>query len=328
MNADPPIPPTPLPAALTGRSALLDGLGPVLGRRPSVVVITGEAGVGKSRLVRELLTRSPVVGHPHPGRPLPGAGRLLPVRTAPGRRLPVHTTPVRTNPVRTTHRGAEPLPTPSGRPAAGDRGTARAAARARGPPAARTASRGRSARRTAPRSAGPVRVDRIPGEGGSGRGGPPVGRRVHGRLPPCDRRRPAAGAGTRAHRAPPHPSSHRHGGRRRAPLPAAPTGPCGGGRTAPRAAVGGGDGRDGRRAARRAGGAGGVRRPSAPVDGRPPLRDRRGAAGVVRHHGVPSRDGGAAGTAPARVRAPCGGGAAASPSFGRAAGGRRGGGSR
>ncbi|MEU3203507.1 AAA family ATPase [Streptomyces cyaneofuscatus] len=64
MNADPPIPPVPLPAALTGRSALLDGLGPVLGRRPSVVVITGEAGVGKSRLVRELLTRTRSSGTP------------------------------------------------------------------------------------------------------------------------------------------------------------------------------------------------------------------------------------------------------------------------
>ncbi|MEV4879516.1 ATP-binding protein [Streptomyces cyaneofuscatus] len=55
MNADPPI---PLPAALTGRSALLDDLRAELGRRPSVVVITGEAGVGKSPLVRELLTRT------------------------------------------------------------------------------------------------------------------------------------------------------------------------------------------------------------------------------------------------------------------------------
>lgn len=56
VDADPPI---PLPGAFIGRSALLDGLRPALARRPSVVVITGEAGVGKSRLVRELLDTTP-----------------------------------------------------------------------------------------------------------------------------------------------------------------------------------------------------------------------------------------------------------------------------
>ncbi|MET8380711.1 ATP-binding protein [Streptomyces microflavus] len=59
MNADPP---TSAPGVLIGRSALLDDLRPVLDRRPAVVVITGEAGVGKSRLVRELLTRTPPSG--------------------------------------------------------------------------------------------------------------------------------------------------------------------------------------------------------------------------------------------------------------------------
>lgn len=59
MNSDPP---TSAPGVLIGRSALLDDLRPVLDRRPAVVVITGEAGVGKSRLVRELLTRTPPSG--------------------------------------------------------------------------------------------------------------------------------------------------------------------------------------------------------------------------------------------------------------------------
>ncbi|NEE50639.1 ATP-binding protein, partial [Streptomyces sp. SID8455] len=59
VNADPP---TSAPGVLIGRSALLDDLRPVLDRRPAVVVITGEAGVGKSRLVGELLTRTPPSG--------------------------------------------------------------------------------------------------------------------------------------------------------------------------------------------------------------------------------------------------------------------------
>ncbi|MFJ9264554.1 ATP-binding protein [Streptomyces bacillaris] len=61
MDADPP---TSVPAgAPTGHTALRDGLCDdlyaELDRRPALVVITGAAGVGKSRLVRELLTRTP-----------------------------------------------------------------------------------------------------------------------------------------------------------------------------------------------------------------------------------------------------------------------------
>ncbi|MET8708413.1 AAA family ATPase, partial [Streptomyces californicus] len=52
MNAEPPL---SAPGALIGRSRLLDDLRTELERRPSVVAITGETGVGKSRFVRELL---------------------------------------------------------------------------------------------------------------------------------------------------------------------------------------------------------------------------------------------------------------------------------
>ncbi|MEW2067820.1 AAA family ATPase [Streptomyces sp. NPDC007346] len=77
MNA---YPPTSTPDVLIGRSTLLDELRSELDRRPAVVVITGEAGVGKSRLVRELLTRTPPSGSPGPSGPLgppspPGSSR-------------------------------------------------------------------------------------------------------------------------------------------------------------------------------------------------------------------------------------------------------------
>ncbi|PWS40971.1 LuxR family transcriptional regulator, partial [Streptomyces sp. ZEA17I] len=66
MDADPP---TSVPAgAPTGHTALLDGLRDdlyaELDRRPALVVVTGAAGVGKSRLVRELLTRTPLSDTP------------------------------------------------------------------------------------------------------------------------------------------------------------------------------------------------------------------------------------------------------------------------
>ncbi|MFD5693902.1 ATP-binding protein [Streptomyces rubiginosohelvolus] len=56
MNAEPS--PPSAPGLLIGRSALLDEVFPELGRRPAVAVITGEAGVGKSRFVHELLRRT------------------------------------------------------------------------------------------------------------------------------------------------------------------------------------------------------------------------------------------------------------------------------
>ncbi len=55
VNADPP---PSAPGVLIGRSALLDDLRSEIDRRPAVVVITGEAEVGKTRLVRELLRRT------------------------------------------------------------------------------------------------------------------------------------------------------------------------------------------------------------------------------------------------------------------------------
>ncbi|CAM5239315.1 hypothetical protein SBADM41S_06776 [Streptomyces badius] len=141
------------------------------------------------------------------------------------------------------------------------------------------------------------------------------------RCPYEPRRRPWASD----HREP-YRSPHRYRGDRRAPVPVARTGPRNGGGAPPRAVVIGGDRRAGRRAARRAGGTGGVRRPPAPVDGWSAVRGRGGTARMARLHGVPRRRGG--GAAPARVRAPCGGGADPSPSAGGAAGGRRGGGPR
>ncbi|MEV1045444.1 AAA family ATPase [Streptomyces sp. NPDC049916] len=62
MNADPPPPDTRVltgdSRVLIGRSALLDEVCPEFDRRPVVLMITGEPGVGKTRFVQELLRRT------------------------------------------------------------------------------------------------------------------------------------------------------------------------------------------------------------------------------------------------------------------------------
>ncbi|CAM5239544.1 LuxR family transcriptional regulator [Streptomyces badius] len=80
MNAEPSPPPTP--GLLAGRSALLEDVCSQLDRRPAVVVITGEAGAGKSRFLDELLRRTTtpdgvtlVARCQEPDEPLPFASR-------------------------------------------------------------------------------------------------------------------------------------------------------------------------------------------------------------------------------------------------------------
>jgi predicted ATPase len=81
-----PIVPCPV---LVGRAAELDALVAALdaacGGRRSVVFLVGEAGIGKSRLVRELSSFATERGVPVlRGRAVPGRAGLVPSVTLPG----------------------------------------------------------------------------------------------------------------------------------------------------------------------------------------------------------------------------------------------------
>src|SRR5262249_23333242 len=66
---------TGLSPVMVGRDAELDRLAQLLGARrtPSVAMIAGDAGVGKTRLIQELVTRVPAGPRALPGRAAPAA---------------------------------------------------------------------------------------------------------------------------------------------------------------------------------------------------------------------------------------------------------------